>query len=278
MIKREMVGTADLTGQRFGLLKVMAMVSRYPSPRYSVRCERCGSESTMAQRELSQGSASCRNSACGREGLHEEAHLTLRQFQRREEQREQRRIDELKSQFEATARRVAEVERDTVLNHWDADAYIDPATAYERMTEFEAFAFNEAEAQRFVQAHPAYYPCPENMNTILGYLQRNGIDQIVSAETLAGAYRRLSSVGGLVERPVLQPVHAAVLPEVIPARVESPAQPERMIGYDLRTGQQREFTPYEVDRMGSDEYRRTFRIYKSALAVPNVGPGARRTR
>ncbi len=278
-----MTGFSDLTGQCFGLLHVKAMVARHPSPRYSVICERCGTQSTAEQHDLSQGRAFCRNSACGRQGLHEEANMTLAQFRRREEQREQRKIDELKSQFEGTARRVAEAERRSLSHLRDDEFAIAPAVKelVDGMTPYERSVFTEQESQRFISENPDYYACPENAKAMTSYLERNDAARhgVITSSLLTAAFKRLDTYGMLKQYPAPRPVQVAPQSELenVPA-VSAQPEPESMIGYDLRTGEQRAFSRYEVDRMGSEEFRRVFRVYRSALSLPNIGPGARRPR
>lgn len=265
-----MSGNADLTGQSINGLQVVGMVERRPVPRYTVRCTRCGCATTEGQRSLTQGIASCRNSGCARQGLHEESNLTLKQFEAREKRKERQQFERIEDEFKTHARKVAEINRELVLKAKDAECYYDPQTYSLRMTEFEAEIFNQQEAVRFIQENPEYYPCPENVQVLCDYLTRNGVDQIVSAETLAGAYKRLDQYGLLKHRPAqpqpAEPTHV----ELRIAPSESPRSREELIGFDLRTGEQREYSPYEVDRMSADEYRRVFRLYgERAPVAPN---------
>jgi len=63
MSSREMVGSIDRTGQRFGTLQVIRMVTRYPL-RWLIRCDRCGSEWREPNETLQIGGLRCRNNAC----------------------------------------------------------------------------------------------------------------------------------------------------------------------------------------------------------------------
>ncbi|MES2391040.1 MAG: hypothetical protein V4555_05325 [Acidobacteriota bacterium] len=215
----------------------------------------------MSQRELSIGTAVCRASGCGREAAREELEETPRKFREKEQRALRERIEETARDWRSTANQLETVNRDLISKGQDPELYLDPATTG-TMTEYEAAVFNEREALRFIRETPEYHACPENMVVLFGYLQRNGISQIVSAESLRAAFRRLDTYG-LLERPPA-PTSASVDYRPVEIRI-APAEPlqesESMVGFDLRTGEQREYTKYEIDRMGSEEFRRVFRLF-----------------
>jgi len=49
-------------------------------------------------------------------------------------------------------------------------------------------------------------------------------------------------------------------PAFVNLSIEPAPDPKTFIGRDCETGLDREFTQWEVDRMSSEQYRRTFRI------------------
>lgn len=277
---RQMFGVADLTGQTIAGLEIQTMVARRPEPRYQTRCTRCGTIQTESQHDLTRGASRCRNTGCARQGLHEEANLTLAQFQRREAQKEQAKIDAIKGDFEHTARKVAEAERKSLLHLRDDAFRLDPdvATIAEDMTEFERDVFTERESAAFLADNPDYLPTPANGQAMSNYLSRNDAARfgVLTSATLTAAYRRLDKYGLLERRPKQEPTPHSIHGD---AHAQAgPLLPVTFEGWDITTGEPRTYSEREVNRMSSNEMKRALRLYSSKLALPNVGPGSRRPR
>ncbi|SFS10785.1 hypothetical protein SAMN05421771_1847 [Granulicella pectinivorans] len=129
----------------------------------------------------------------------------------------------------------------------------------------DAEAFTAKAAAQFA-SEPEYaaYRTLENADVILGYLRRNGV-LIADVETIRAAFVRLRDLGLLKQKTALQPpaerpepVNLAVPPER--ANATTPSGPKVYRGRDQLTGEMRDFSNWEVDRMSSEDYRRTFSI------------------
>lgn len=63
------------------------------------------------------------------------------------------------------------------------------------------------------------------------------------------------------ERPEPEPLPVATADsEVEPLQAQDFQKPETFIGIDPETGLEKEFTEHQVNRMSSEEYKRTFRL------------------
>lgn len=267
MSTRVMTGVADYTGHETGTLRIDAMVSRHPSPRYSATCERCGAKQTVAQRDLKTGAATCRASGCSpdREAIRQTVEDTPRRFAQREARLKQDRIDAIAREVKDKADKIARLQRDRLLTGVDVDFPYDPEAREMRMTAQQADAFNRASAAQFIREHPDYLPSEGNLKIIEGYLQRNGMDALVSARQLHLVYERLDAYRVLERRP--EPTPAPVVNLSIERPPEPPKRPEPQIGFDLKTGQEREFSAFEVSRMSADEYKKTFRLWGDKMPI-----------
>jgi hypothetical protein len=180
-----------------------------------------------------------------------------------EKETKERPIREAEKQLKATHRELYSVQKQQVETGTDPDVWVDPATIGYTIPQSEADKFNAEQCRLFVQIHPEFYNSQRNIRTVIDYFTRNNIN-IISTLTLEKAVARLAEFRLLEERPA--PVEP-VVQEQQPLEVE-PSKPETFIGIDPATGRDREYSPYEVDRMSADEYRRAFRITKSSLKLP----------
>jgi hypothetical protein len=129
------------------------------------------------------------------------------------------------------------------------------------MTQIEATEFNKEEAALFVQRNPGYVMNRQNLQIIGEYLERNGIDKVVSAITLEKAVKRLDSYG-LLERRAPTPTPQPPAREVNLAIEQTPTTGPRIhTGID-RNGRPREYTDAEVERLTADEFRGVFQLNK----------------
>jgi hypothetical protein len=279
MAERTFAGREDLGGRLIDTLRVGQIVRRDPEPLWSVVCERCRSEGVEKHARLTNGSASCRASICGRAAQVREAiEDTPAKARRREQQAEakQRREAEAKqaarlaaqeATFKSTANQLASTIREGILKGRDDEVYEDPATRGRTMPQVEATVFNRDQFAIFCQRNPNYAELSRhNLKVIEAYLERNGVDKIVSAVTLERAVKRLDSYG-LLERPAQAPT-----PPPPPAAREvnltiEPAQtetPRLHVGIDA-DGRECELTDAQVERMTAKEFRRAFKLHQPDL-------------
>jgi hypothetical protein len=123
-------------------------------------------------------------------------------------------------------------------------------------------------------SEPRFRQSPYNAELLTGYLQRNGI-YILNAETLKAAFERLYEAELFEEqRPKVQPVA-----EPAPAPVESEdlenlppgnytprpgwvkVRDSEQWGTDQTNGVWGTFSGFEIDRMDSETYRKTFALH-----------------
>jgi len=117
----------------------------------------------------------------------------------------------------------------------------------------------------FKAANPWFYACPENAQLIMDYLKRNKRalpNSLVTSELLESIALRMRRMGLFKAKPEESPA----------PRVERPVpqpevQSETFRGFDSETGQEREFSKYEVDRMSADQYARAFRLNRSGMIL-----------
>jgi uncharacterized protein (DUF362 family) len=193
-----------------------------------------------------------------------------------EQEERNRPIREAEQQLTDTHRKLHAMEKQQVATKADDDVFVDPKTLTRvdpqtgvstrfELPQADAERFNVEQARLFIRDHPEFYNSEANIKTVVGYLQRNKIE-IVSALTFEKAVARLAEFRLLEERPA--PVEVLeTIEEVQPVVVER--QPEKFVGIDLTTGLERQYTPYEVEKMDSTTYRKVFKITKAQLQLPN---------
>ena len=163
-----------------------------------------------------------------------------------------------------------EAERETILAGQADDKFELPATvAGKNMSLNEAKKFNQAEAQKFCESTPEFYPSSKNIETLSQYLLDNQI-QIADQSTYEFAYRRLNSLRLLEERPAPEavPVLQTTEPVIDPAEEKRTAQERyrtEIVVTDPRTGQG--YTGYQLEHVSAEEYRR---LMFGEFAVPQV--------
>ena len=123
----------------------------------------------------------------------------------------------------------------------------------------EVSTFNRAEVAVFRKTHSDALLSDRNVETLQGYFDRNGV-KLVSAVTLAAAYDRLSAFGLLEARPLPKPLTKSVQAIAPGPIATSELVLEAFVGWDPATGKPHQYTPYEVERMTADQYRRAFRV------------------
>lgn len=157
-------------------------------------------------------------------------------------------------------------------------------------SEEELAAFNRAETKAFRDATAEWHPTSNNVSTLIAYYTNRGIN-VIDRTMLKSAYLLLKK-SGLLDEPEPEPTPAPVAAPVAEAQEENfdniPRLPldfrspvawkrdtqEIHKGIDLTTGQPREYTQFEVDRMSAEEFARCF-VVRKGLALTKVNFGQR---
>ena len=130
------------------------------------------------------------------------------------------------------------------------------------LSDTEIMNHNMQATEMFKAANPWFHACPENAALIMNYLKRNEFalpNSLITSELLERTAWRMRRMGLLKERP------EESVPQV--ERTTGNQTPETFRGWDSQTGQERDFTVYEVDRMSSDQFARTFRLNRSGMVL-----------
>jgi hypothetical protein len=201
----------------------------------------------------------------------------FRDEQKRLEEERLRPIRELEAKITESAREIAERERIGVQLGLK-DEWFELSPQLRKMKSLpliEAIQYTKRATDKFLQATPEFYRCPENSQSLLDYLVANGVEAYVDAETFQRAYQRLRFLRLLKEKPDTQPTTHTPTPnrpnesageaEAGPPNLtrgsrttSRPQQLETWEGRDPSTGQARVYTEREIDGMSSDHYRRVF--------------------
>jgi hypothetical protein len=215
----------------------------------------------------------------------------------------ERPIRELTEQIVETHRKVFKIVRDRLMHSVDENelgenqCYVSPIIAGLDMPFADAVEFITDQYRRFMVEESAWYhDSLSNRQAVLGYLSRNGFCAtqggtrlpLIDAATMKAAALRLNEYNILEPRPndgyERDETGAIIIPRE-PYQSTDPNAPKYVNlerapapvpitheGYDLQTGEKRSYSEFEVRRMDSETYKRCFRLYKSALVLPNSGP------
>lgn len=167
-------------------------------------------------------------------------------------------LRDAEAKLHSTATALGKFTRQIIATGKDVDAYIAPEVAGKRMSVEDARLYNSNQAKLFVEASPWFWPSESNKNTLFSYLTRNKI-AICTSEMYRRAAEKLRDHGLLQEQPEPEPQ-----PEPIQTPEPEPA-PQIFTGIDQVTGQPREYTAWEVERMDSETFRRVFNLGKPRL-------------
>lgn len=200
-------------------------------------------------------------------------------------EREERPIREAEEQLQKAHRELLKIERerltgkttdpfirkrigDTPLRDPTAWEGIDPQNldtldGYEWPREY-AVAFNAESLRLYLSDHPQHkylFDDKEFLKMIGDYYDRNKIS-ITNGMDIKRTVERFIAAGLAPEPPAPPPP-----PQPPPVRVEpaQPREPEFQEGWDLETGTKRRFSRFEIDRMSSDQYVRTFRLHRAEM-------------
>jgi hypothetical protein len=210
--------------------------------------------------------------------MRERDRIAIREYQvqveKEEKEAEGRRLAPIRkaeAELQKTADELARIIRVNLLAAPDPDVYIDPRTVGKRVPLAQAQRLAVLAAEEFLKRNPDYYICPENFETIRQYFAINDCE-LLTAEMYEAAFVKLRNAGLIREAPEPEPE-----PEPInePEQEQKPEQPSRnSTGYDLATGELREYTPWEVEQMTANEFRRVFGLRSSSYVL--INPATRR--
>jgi hypothetical protein len=277
---RVMTGTADFSGQKVNSLRIGAMLSRRPEPRYETACEICGTKSSETQSRIRSGVARCLNSGCGKDRIRaivedtpsrarKRAEAAEAAKRRQLEERQAAELAETEAAFKKTTDQLALTIRERILKGRDDELFVTPELLRASMPTVEAEKFNAEQAAEFVRTNPDYeaYRSDETLHAIMDYFSRNGV-RIFDAAMIKAAFTRLRDYGVIQKRPVPkvepeprpQPTRVNLTIERKEPEPVKPSGPKTYMGRDWETGKEREFTEREVNRMSSKEYARAFPV------------------
>lgn len=221
-----------------------------------------------------------------------------------EQEERERPVKELTEQIIETHRKIFKIVRDRLLNSADENElgenqrYVSPVIAGLDMPFADAVEFITDQYRQFMtEASGWYHDNLHNRQAVLGYLGRNGFNAsddgtrlaLIDAATMKAAALRLNEYNILEPRPndgyERDETGAIIVPREEPYQSTDPNAPKYVNlgrnrppapiaheGFDLETGEPRSYSEFEVRRMDSETYKRCFRLYKSALVLPNSGP------
>jgi len=267
-----MPGIADLSGRTVNTLRVGAMTSRYPAPKYAVVCSRCGARTTESQAKLTSGAARCVSAGCGRDGIREAIADTPAKARQREadaeaakrrekEEAEVAKLARAEATLAETASKVARTIRERISTQPDDEVFVTPELRDAKMSRDEAVKFDGEQFRVFASRNSWFHDTPGNRRTVLEYFQRNRLE-IIDAQMFEAAAKRLAEFSLLPDErpaPVLaKPETTTVNLSVERTEPQPQSRPETKIGIDPLTGREREYTRWEVGRMTADDFAKAF--------------------
>jgi hypothetical protein len=111
------------------------------------------------------------------------------------------------------------------------------------------------EAIAFKNGNPDYYACPENLQTLAAWMYKNNLDPI--KENFQLAYDSLRDY--MTSKPAVAPAVVAAVPEPAPVTPVAPRPVSsgltRSNGSDSGPAPKTGYSPAEIDKMSSEEYR-----------------------
>lgn len=200
----------------------------------------------------------------------------LEMRQRREETEAQERaerearekpIREATAKLNETHRKIAALQRQLLLdpNVRDVDFWVDPQVeGLDFLTAEGICEWNVAAFRNFAEHHPEFPITDRNLEILNNYFAKHQT-LLFSTQMLEKVYERMLACGVIFDGPEPeQPVQPASGTPDYESRPQAnlaaaPAKgPQMHKGVDPDTGLAHEYTTREVDRMGSEEYRRRF--------------------
>ena len=187
--------------------------------------------------------------------------------ERAEQERRERPIREAEAALQETHRQLRNVYVERLSGHTpDPNPILDPKLNGVHMTPQDADIFNRSQFRQYREQNPDVYLTPQLLDQFGDYWNANAIG-LVSVSMLAELISRYREANLLPDPPAQEPESIA---EPEPPQ---PSEPELVDGWDLFSGEPLKWTPRELARLSSTDYRKALRLYKEHLALPNLGPG-----
>lgn len=180
-------------------------------------------------------------------------------IRRAEQEKAEAPLREAERQFQATAKELGSVMRETVLSGPDPEFCLPTSVSGKRMSFDAAKKFNGEQAALFRETCEEFrqWNTPENVQAIIDYVLRQGVC-IADAETFKRGFLRLRDLGLLTERAVEQQNEPGIQP--VAEEQPQPEQKPKYVGVDGR-----EYSEREVFLMSSTEMKRVFGLYGTNL-------------
>lgn len=188
----------------------------------------------------------------------------LAEAERKRIEDEQRPIREAEKQLHANSLKLFELGRTAVLAHRpDPEWELPKSAAGLSMPQSEVDGFVAAEAARFVAENAdCYVVCKENYQAIMRYLADQKTVLIPNADVFKAAFERLSRLDLLRQKPEPTPEpEPTPTEELEQIKQEAPAEGGLIAGFDLETGQPRQYSQKEIWKMSSADLKKAFKMW-----------------
>jgi hypothetical protein len=201
--------------------------------------------------------------------------------ERLERERRERPIKEAEATLQKTLRKIRAVQLDTLTNPkvQDPDLWLDPDVEGMTLTREGVTAYVIDAFRDLIKARPGFWCSEKNLAYFKGYFDKHRII-CPTAAMLIRLHDRLVDAGVVFE---LQP-HApedSSRPDYtqrpnVEVRIAPTQKPKAQTfpGFDLVTGEPRDYTEREIDKMTSEEMKKALQMTtRGTLELPNTGPG-----
>lgn len=199
-----------------------------------------------------------------------------------ERETRERPIRELTQQLNETHRRIAEMERQVLTDPkiLDANFWHDPqCDGLDFLTAEGIAQWNVAQFRSFAQNHPEFAITDNNLSLLNNYFSKHSV-LLFTHTMLERVYKRMIECGIEFDAPKTEEPaesdldYAQRAPANLTIAPSKPHQEETFSGFDLETGEPREYSAREIDRMSSEQMKRALQMTtRGTLELPHIGPG-----
>lgn len=194
--------------------------------------------------------------------MRERERIALREHRAQVEAEEQAEKDRIEAPIRAAQEKLNQTHRELysqirerIAHGRDREIFVSPALARASMIHEQAAKHNAASGREFLSRNSWFYNSPANLDMLIQYFVRNGIN-VIDAEMWERAAERLDEYHLFPEKRSLPQPELVIEPQPEP----EPTGPTLYTGVDWTTGNERQFTQREIDRMSSAEYKRAFPV------------------
>lgn len=175
---------------------------------------------------------------------------------REAEEARMRPVREAAAALASTHRKLVALERRTLSGEVvDHEPFVTDDVRGLRFAQAEAVAMTTGAFGEFLAEHPDFYDSDANVDAIVRYFQRNGI-RAVSAPMIAHVVERMAAAGLLESAP--EPPAPVLVDPTETTQPNAPVQPPVPVlypGIDPLTGEPKSYTPWQVERMSSEQFK-----------------------